>query len=176
MAHAASALDAAEAALGGLLGGNLGGDPKGNDAQQQHVREEERTGVNARYVEDVFDQAIQVKVEPYVKFERGECAFFDRSSSTEKGRFRVRDARDFKPESMRRKEDVTPGVMLLVGKRNRPIMEAGGAEEVEDGETEQAITLLFDRSLFTEKQAIQFWQDQRHRFIGGGKFDSGGHE
>ena len=109
-------------------------------------------------------------MEPYEKYERGECNFFDRSSSAEKGRFRVRDARNFAPESMRRKEDLGSeerGVMLLVGKR--------GGENTPDV-AEQAITILFDRMVFDEEKAEAWWKKNRHRFLGGGEWDAGGGE
>lgn len=147
LSHAASALDAAEAALGGLLGG---GGENGN--------------MRTADVEKLFDDAIDVRLEPYEKFERGQGAFFDRSSSEDKGRFRVRDARDYDPSSMRRKEDSDRGISLLVGQKQ-------GAG---DGSPEQAITILFDRKFFDEDMAESWWKENRHRFLAGGKFDAGG--
>ena len=147
MAHAASALDAAEHALSGLMGVD-----KGEARTKQKV------------VKELFDGAIEVHLEPFEKYERGMCSFFDRSSSAEKGRFRVRDARDYAPDSMRRREDYTPGVMLLVGKRN-------GAGE---GGPEQCITILFDKAKYTEDEGAKWWEENRHRFLGGGKFVGGG--
>ena len=95
MAHASSALEAAEFALGGLMSRPTTG---AGGADMDAGNHEE--------VENLFDEAIEVVKEPYQKYESGECDFFDRSSSAEKGRFRVRDARNFAPESMRRKEDL----------------------------------------------------------------------
>jgi len=148
LSHAASALDAAEAALGGLLGGGTGGGD----------------GMAVKDVEKLFTDAIDVRLEPYEKFERGQCAFFDRSSSEDKGRFRVRDARDYDPSSMRRKEDSDRGVSLLVGQKQ-------GAG---DGSPDQAITILFDRKFFDEEMAEAWWKENRHRFLSEGKFASGG--
>ena len=147
MAHASSALEAAEAALG-FLGGNAGA---GGEGDNTHTHD----------IEDVFNKAIEVHVEPYEKYEREGVGFFDKSSSSEKGRFRVRDARLFAPESMRRKEDADKGVMLLVGKKG-------------EGDVEAVITILFDKAVFTELTAIEWWKGERHRFVGEGKFAAGG--
>ena len=147
MAHASSALDAAEHALNGLLGVDSG-----------EVKPKQKV------MKELFNEAIEVQLEPWEKFERGMCNFFDRSSSAEKGRFRVRDARAYAPDSMRRREDYYPGVMLLVGKRN-------GAGE---GANEQCITILFDKSKYGEEDGANWWEENRHRFIGGGKYDGGG--
>lgn len=48
------------------------------------------------------NQTSALEEEPYQKYESGDCSFFDRSSSIGKGRFRVRDAKNFAPETMRR--------------------------------------------------------------------------
>ena len=59
---------------------------------------------------------------PYERYEAGEIPFFDRSSSSEIGRFRVRDAREFHTDSLRRipvffeTKSSPEGVLLLVGK------------------------------------------------------------
>jgi len=162
MAHASSALEAAEFALGGLMSRPTTG--------AEGLGPGERDAAESQNVADLFDGAIEVAVEPYEKYERGECNFFDRSSSAEKGRFRVRDARNFAPESMRRKEDLGSeerGVMLLVGKR--------GGENTPDV-AEQAITILFDRMVFDEEKAEAWWKKNRHRFLGGGEWDAGGGE
>ena len=118
-------------------------------------------------MENLFETAIEVLKEPYEKFESGEVPFFDKSSSAEKGRFRVRDARNFDPSSMRRKDDVgsvDKGVMLLVGKK--------GAGEPDA--SEMAITILFDKGDWDEERAEGWWKQNRHRFLGGGAWNSGG--
>ena len=72
--------------------------------------------------------------------------FFDPTSSEERGRKRVRDARLFEPSSMRRAvaED---GVVLLLG------------ELAEHPRTEHVICVLFDRSKFSERAALQWWRE-----------------
>jgi len=102
-----------------------------------------------------------VSLEPWERFQRSREAegaildvgvggtgssrvpFFDLSSTAEKGRFRVHDARGFDPSSMRRvavkKEQGRPcGVALLLGRRPDDHKVAPGAEQV--------ITVMFDRS------------------------------
>jgi len=103
------------------------------------------------------------KDEPYQRYEAGKIPFFDRSSSVDKGRFRVRDAKDFAPESMRRRpldgggiDD--EGIMILVGKKDYEKDEGNNVEEL-------AITILFDRSKFSEHAASEWWQTNRQRFI-----------
>jgi len=98
--------------------------------------------------------------EPYERFEAGKSRFFDRSSSTEKGRFRVRDARNFAPDTMRRvpaQNEGSNGVMLLVGKRR-----CEGENEFSE---ELVITVLFDRSLFCENTASEWWYSNKEYFI-----------
>jgi len=78
-------------------------------------------------------------------------AFFDPSSTTDKGRFRVGDARDFDTDSMYRKVDVlNEHVTLLLGK-----LRSTGENKV--------ITILFDRAEFTETQAHAWWICNRNR-------------
>lgn len=100
----------------------------------------------------------QTFMEPYERYEAGQTPFFDKSSSDERGRFRVRDASSFIPDSMRRMvgphSDTDDGIMLLVGRKNGVV-----------GEGECAITILFDRKKFSENDAIHWWEAQRHRFI-----------
>ena len=74
---------------------------------------------------------------------RAEEAFFDPSSSREKGRLRVRDARDFVPSTMRRVA-VASGVVALVGER---------IADIGDGGPQQVITVLFDRARYSEVRA-----------------------
>lgn len=97
---------------------------------------------------------------PYEKFEKGSVPFFDKSSSAEMGRFRVRDARDFSPESMKRKpvsgEGATDGVLLLVGRNNN---------EIPEKTDELAITILFDKTKFSEKTASDWWYQHRQLFV-----------
>ncbi len=98
-----------------------------------------------------------IKEEPYERYEKGKVSFYDRSSSAEKGRFRVRDARDFIPGTMRRKafsEELEETIMLLVGKR----------DDNDDAE-ELTITIMFDRSQFTEKAASEWWHNNRKSFV-----------
>eukprot|EP00562_Extubocellulus_spinifer_P025756 CAMPEP_0178666686 /NCGR_PEP_ID=MMETSP0698-20121128/30624_1 /TAXON_ID=265572 /ORGANISM="Extubocellulus spinifer, Strain CCMP396" /LENGTH=916 /DNA_ID=CAMNT_0020310093 /DNA_START=501 /DNA_END=3248 /DNA_ORIENTATION=+ len=90
----------------------------------------------------------QTFMEPYERYEAGQTPFFDVSSSDERGRFRVRDASSFIPDSMRRMvgshSDTDDGIMFLVGRKNGV------------GEGECAITILFDRKKFSEDDAIDW--------------------
>lgn len=105
-------------------------------------------------------------VEPWDRFERsrateaalpsalGRMPFFDLSSTAERGRFRVNDARGFVPESMRRAPHPEhPAIVLLTGLRPH-------RHPVHPGE-EQIITVMFDRAEFTEAQAEQWWREHR---------------
>ncbi len=98
--------------------------------------------------------------EPYQRYEAGQAPFFDKSSSDERGRFRVLDASSFDPNSMRRivgpDSDADDGVMLLVGEK---------WDEKDNQRKENAITILFDRRKFNEKDAEHWWRIQRHRFV-----------
>ena len=86
--------------------------------------------------------------------------FFDKSSSDERGRFRVRDASSFDPTSMRRiigpDSDTDDGIMLLVGEK----CDKNGYQR-----REHAITILFDRRIWNEEDAEYWWRTQRHRFV-----------
>lgn len=138
--------------------------------------------------------------EPYERYEAGKIPFFDpRSSSDEKGRFRVRDAREFAPNTMRRRPDdgegggdPEDGIMLLVGRKEAgagagpdwgdrdgdgaAASERPGAEEIPpaDQDNEQVITILFDRSKFNERAASDWWMKHRSRFVSDPEDDPGG--
>ena len=141
IANACSAITAAEIALSGESDQRL--DP---DASFPIMLD----------VPEVMDETVQ----PYHRYEAGKVPFFDRSSSSERGRFRVRDARDYAPESMRRVPDIEEGVMLLVGKKKCAM------DEAENGDTsEVVITIVFERSLFNEHSASVWWRLHRQRFI-----------
>lgn len=92
---------------------------------------------------------------PYERWEMGGCdpaQFFDPITSTpDKGRFRVADARHFVPESLHRDRDAKIGVTLLLGRR-------------EDGGQEQLITIMFDRGCFNEAEAASWWKRSMERF------------
>lgn len=145
IANASSALDAAEAALHGLMGGSKEEDEEGQrPISRAEIQKLEET------IEETYNAS--QSIEPFEKYEIGKIPFFDRSSSTQKGRFRVRDAREFAPESMRRKPDTEQGIMFLVGEK------IGGG-------TEFTITIMFDRSLFTEHAASVWWRLNKKRFV-----------
>jgi len=79
--------------------------------------------------------------------------FFDSSSTSDKGRFRLHDARDFIAESMFRKTDIlNESVTLLCGTRK-------------DNGAVQIITVLFDRTEFSEANARAWWIENRDRLI-----------
>jgi hypothetical protein len=81
--------------------------------------------------------------------------FFDRATSTaDKGRYRVADARHFLPDGMRRAEDATAGVTLLLGR------------EAAAPHAERPITVMFDRGCFNEAEAAQWWARHRERLSG----------
>ncbi len=97
---------------------------------------------------------------PYQHYECGEIPFFDRSSSMDKGRFRVRDAREYHTDSLRRVPvsfkgiPSCEGVMLLVGKE---IDRACNEEDV--------VTVLFQRSQFSEEEASKWWKENKNQII-----------
>ena len=79
--------------------------------------------------------------------------FFDSSSTADKGRFRLHDARDFIVDSMFRKADIlNDAVTLLCGTRK-------------DTGQQQIITVLFDRAEFSEPKARDWWVQHRDRII-----------
>jgi hypothetical protein len=115
-----------------------------------------------QHSETLFDAYTTSEVfQPYQRYEAGEVNFFDRSSSTERGRFRVRDARQYAPDSLRRipvPDLMTEGVSLLVGK-------SGIDYDEERVEKEIVITVLFDRSKFSEITASDWWSMNRKLFV-----------
>jgi hypothetical protein len=101
---------------------------------------------------------------PYEHYEGGGIPFFDRSSSDEIGRFRVRDARDFHPDSLKRVEmllsDVIPkyeGVYYLIGKSIDL--------SKYDSKKDYVVTVLFNRSRFDEDSAKIWWKNHRSHII-----------
>lgn len=138
-----------------------------SSAQHQLIRQAEvsaRSSTKSRFKLASF-QRPQVSLqppesdEPYKLYERSESNFFDKETSTdEKGRFRVRDARGFLPETMRKisyqAKAGEEGVTLLVGKRNTGV-----------GDEELVITAIFDLFHFDEQSASQWWNSYRGRFI-----------
>ena len=142
IANACSAISAAELALNG---------------ETEKILDDQTSFLMMPDASEVIDRIVQ----PYQRYEAGRVQFFDRSSSSEQGRFRVRDARDYAPESMRRIPDSEEGVVLLVGKK----------KGYKDGDIsgnvlqEVVITLVFDRSLFNEHSASVWWRLHRHRFV-----------
>ena len=79
--------------------------------------------------------------------------FFDVSSTSDKGRFRVNDAREFDTDSLFRRPDILNNyVTVLFGKKRS------------NGET-KVISLLFDRDEFkTELDAYNWWLNNKDRF------------
>lgn len=79
--------------------------------------------------------------------------FFDSSSTADKGRFRLHDARDFVADSIFRKADLlNENVTLLCGTRK-------------DTGQQEVITALFDRIEFSEAKARAWWLENRDRII-----------
>lgn len=119
---------------------------KNNEEDKDEVTMERRTSI--RY--------------PYQRFECGEIPFFDRSSSADKGRFRVRDAREYHTDSLRRVPvsfngmSACDGIMFLIGNR------VDGACDEEDSDI---VTVLFDRSQFSEEEAAKWWRENRTQII-----------
>jgi hypothetical protein len=108
---------------------------------------------------------IEKKEEPYERYETGKAPFFDKSSSNDKGRFRVRDARYFAPDSIRRiavpwDSRGTTGIMLLVGRKYTTSHDTPNLLS-----DEQVITVLFDRPKFDEDGACRWWQLNRRYII-----------
>ncbi len=118
----------------------VNGDNSKNETSQQKLQRDEG-------VSNVFHY-------PYERYEAGEVNFFDRSSSSEIGRFRVRDAREFNADSLRRISALdtsytsNDGVWFLVGTKK-------------ESQTYHVITILFSRSHFDESSAIEWWQVNR---------------
>eukprot|EP00605_Chrysophyceae_sp_TOSAG23-4_P002095 GSChrysophyteH1.ASY1.ANO1.2321.1 assembled CDS len=84
--------------------------------------------------------------------------FFDPSSTTDKGRHRLHDAREFETESLHRRSDVlNDAVSLLCGVR-RDAWNAGRKHE-------EIITVMFDRSEFSERQAREWWFENKDRLL-----------
>ena len=77
------------------------------------------------------------------------------------------DARDFITDSMHRKPDlVHEGVTLLCGIRKEPKGSSGsGSGSGGGGRKEEVITVLFDRSEFSEKSAREWWLKNRERLV-----------
>ena len=107
-------------------------------------------------------------LEPYEKYEAGKVPFYDRSSSSDKGRFRVRDVRDFVPSSMKRKpfvpfcdgnenqnRDDSSGITLLIGKKDSSMA----------CHNELVITIIFEKTKYTEASARKWWRENRARFV-----------
>ena len=101
--------------------------------------------------------------------------FFDpASSSATKGRYRVNDARDFDAKTLRFENNATDaGVSYLVGKKTKNVWTNAGKmlkgqsidtnEEDVFSDEEKVVTILFDRSVFSEEQAKLWWE--RNKFL-----------
>lgn len=130
--------------------------PTGNESKGFVPKETKGMDNSSLQYAMIPDMSQIQREEPYERYEAGRTTFFDKSSSDEKGRFRVRDARSFDLDSMRRKpnrdDGTDDGVMFLVGKRSN-----SGIEGV--------ITVLFDRSKFNEEDASKWWDLNRDRLI-----------
>ena len=88
-------------------------------------------------------------------------AFFDPSSTTDKGRHRLQDAREFDTDTLHRRSDVLhEGVSLLMGVKRAPIGKPGGGRR-----REEVITVMFDRSEFTERDAKGWWLENKERIL-----------
>ena len=87
-------------------------------------------------------------------------AFFDATTSTlDKGRHRLRDVREFDPQSLRRITDTdTPTVSLLIGR-------AKDASTAVAGQQVSAVTVMFDRAAFNDDQARSWWATNRGKYI-----------
>jgi len=101
-------LDAKVAFAHGLMGASP--EPLNSLNPSAPIVDNESNQENHKHAESEQSKTSLLKVEnlsihPYERYEEGKISFYDRSSSTEIGRFRVRDARDFMPDSMRRKPD-----------------------------------------------------------------------
>ena len=112
------------------------------DGERGSSDDEASIASEARNAADRLDETLAASPQR----EDDDVGFFDPTSSEERGRKRVRDARLFEPSSMRRAvaED---GVVLLLG------------ELAEHPRTEHVICVLFDRSKFSERAALQWWRD-----------------
>jgi len=83
---------------------------------------------------------------------------FDKTSTKDQGKFRIRDSDAFHVNSIFKKRDTghtcqkQRGVTVVVGTR-------------EDNGRQQALSLVFNRDLFDEEKAGQWWEDNGHRFL-----------
>jgi hypothetical protein len=90
--------------------------------------------------------------------------FFGSSSTSDKGRVRLQEARDFVTDSLVRKADILhDGVTLLMGVRRGKV----GADSSKSARRnkEEIITLLFDRSEFSERSAKEWWMTHKERLL-----------
>jgi len=103
--------------------------------QSQHCQEDEHVKKDINAVPESEVQGVE---------------FFDPStSSAEKGRHKVNDARAFDARSLRR---VTHDhVTVLIGKRR-------------DSGVEQAVSVLFDKAFYSEGDAKQWWETNHNSF------------
>lgn len=93
--------------------------------------------------------------------------FFDECSSATKGRYRVNDARDFDAKTLHIEIHPTvEGISLLMGCKSRSVWTSVGKlgkdEPVHASSSfaplgEKVVTILFDRSKFSEAQAKKWW-------------------
>ncbi len=130
---------------------------KGESSDYGHDSKTQQIETTIREDDNLFDK--QKHSFPYERYDAGDVPFFDKSSSSERGRFRVHDAREFHTDSLRRvpvpfDASSCDGVMFLVGKRNH-----------QKDQKEDVVTILFDRSKFDEKSASAWWQLNRHQII-----------
>lgn len=97
--------------------------------------------------------------------------FFDSSSTADKGRFRIHDAREFDIKSMHRKTDIFhSGVTLLLGKRRVSHQYQYQNQQSSNNTTtnpndDEIITVLFDRTSFTEDEAKLWWESNKERLL-----------
>lgn len=106
--------------------------------------------------------------------------FFDASSTSDKGRYRIHDAREFDIKSMYRKTDIFhSGVTLLFGKRRISHQQQSSSSSsssitsvssISTNNTsnlinDEIITVLFDRTSFTEDEAKLWWDNNKERLL-----------
>jgi hypothetical protein len=92
------------------------------------------------------------------KPKRANSFAFDTNSTSDQGKFKIRDSDAFHLNSLFKKRDTgmgcqpQRGVSVVMGIR-------------EDNGRQQALSLIFNRDLFDEEKAGQWWEENQHRFL-----------
>jgi len=87
-----------------------------------------------------------------------ESQFFDSSSTATKGRFRLNEPKDFDAKTLHLDSHPTSlGISMLMGVKLR----AQDIDEKAGMDNEKVVTLIFDKTMFTEVQAMKWWLENK---------------